>query len=52
MLQKGGLLGSINDAQFFRDVLERVVGDEFSHSEIGHKFVANLNQDVKKITNA
>jgi hypothetical protein len=48
MLQKGGLFGSMNDTQFFRDLVGRVVGDEFGHSETGHEFIANLNLEEKK----
>ena len=48
MLKPGGLLGSIRDAQFYRDLVGRVVGDEFNQSEIGHEHVANLSRDEKK----
>jgi hypothetical protein len=36
----------MNGAEFFATWLA-VVGDEFSHSETGHEFVANLNQVEK-----
>ncbi len=38
-------MGSTRDAQLYRDLVGRVVGDEFDQSETGHEHVANLSRD-------
>jgi hypothetical protein len=43
-LKPGRLLESTRNAQFYRDLVGRVVGDEFNQSETGHENVVEMRK--------